>query len=63
ETLKEITRTVSIPVIAIGGIKEHTIHNFKNTEVNGVAMVSEIMCAENIADKVSDTIKALDQVL
>ena len=35
----------------------------KNTEINGVAMVSEIMCAENIADKVSDTIKALDQVL
>ncbi|MBZ1510826.1 thiamine phosphate synthase [Leuconostoc mesenteroides] len=63
ETLKEITRTVSIPVIAIGGIKQHTIHNFKNTEINGVAMVSEIMCAENIADKVSDTIKALDQVL
>lgn len=52
ETLEEITTTVKIPVLAIGGIKEHNIDTLSGTGIVGVAVVSEIMQATDIASKV-----------
>lgn len=59
QTLKEITETVNIPVFAIGGIKEHNIDTLTGTNVVGVAVVSEIMQAADIADKVKQLKKAI----
>lgn len=51
-TLQEITKTVKIPVLAIGGIKEHNIDTLSGTGIVGVAVVSEIMQATDIVSKV-----------
>ena len=46
ETLKEIKRKVHIPVVAIGGINQHTIPDFRNSGINGFAIVSAIMASQ-----------------
>ena len=51
ETLKEIATTVSIPIVAIGGIKEDNMELLEGTGIAGVAIVSEIMKANNIQEK------------
>lgn len=48
ETLKDICDAVSIPVVAIGGINKNNICNLKGTNVDGVAVVSEIFSAKDI---------------
>ena len=63
KTLREISQNVSIPVIAIGGIKEAKIRNLTETGIVGVAMVSEIMKAINIAQKVPNLLKELHKVV
>lgn len=53
ETLRAICDAVSIPVVAIGGIKEDNILDLKGTHVDGVAIVSGIFGAENIKEATS----------
>lgn len=48
KTLKEICETVSIPVVAIGGINKSNILELSGTGVDGVALVSAIFAAEDI---------------
>ena len=52
ETLQQITQEISIPVVAIGGITEERITNFNHINIQGIAIVSEIMKASNIGEKV-----------
>ena len=47
EKLKEISESVSIPVVAIGGISASNIMELTNSGVDGVAVVSAIFAAEN----------------
>lgn len=42
EQLADIRKSVTIPIIAIGGIDSDNIQRFKNTGVNGIAVVSAI---------------------
>ncbi|EFR31554.1 thiamine phosphate synthase [Eremococcus coleocola] len=63
ETLKKITRTVPVPVVAIGGIKSHNLDQLTASGVAGVAMVSEIMQAPDVAGKVAELNQLLTQVL
>lgn len=49
ETLKKICSSVSIPVIAIGGINKDNILRLKNSGISGVAVVSAIFKEKNIA--------------
>ena len=48
ETLKEICSTVSIPVVAIGGINKCNIMKLSGSGVDGVALVSAIFAAKDI---------------
>lgn len=48
QTLKEICKSVSIPVVAIGGIKKDNILALSGTGVDGVALVSAIFAADDI---------------
>ena len=50
DTLREICRAVSIPVVAIGGISLKNIGAFAGTGIDGVAVVSAIFAAEQIGD-------------
>ena len=47
-TLKEICRSVSIPVVAIGGITAGNVMELKGTGSEGVAVVSAVFASEDI---------------
>ena len=47
ETLKKIRSAVKIPIVAIGGINLETISKIKPAQIDGVAIVSAIIAAEN----------------
>ena len=51
ETLNAIATIVSIPIVAIGGIKEDNMEPLEGTGIAGVAIVSEIMKAKDIKQK------------
>ncbi len=48
EKLKEIRAAVSIPIVAIGGIHHENVQQLNGTGINGVAVVSAIIGAEDI---------------
>ncbi len=48
DTLKEICTSVSIPVVAIGGINKNNLHSLSGSGVDGVALVSAIFGADDI---------------
>ncbi|MFV0424552.1 MAG: thiamine phosphate synthase [Bacilli bacterium] len=50
DLLKEICMSVSIPVVAIGGITTTNIEKLAGTGINGVAVVSEIFSSDNIVE-------------
>ena len=62
-TLKAITAQVAVPVVAIGSVKEANLATFKDTGIAGVAIVSEIMQAPDIAHKVQALRTKLKAVL
>jgi thiamine-phosphate pyrophosphorylase len=43
ELLKEIKKSITIPVVAIGGINENNIKQLKTANIDGVAIVSAIL--------------------
>ena len=43
DVLRKIKETVSIPVVAIGGINQNNINTLKGSHVDGVAVISAIM--------------------
>lgn len=43
DVLREIKETVSVPVVAIGGINQNNINTLKGSHVDGVAVISAIM--------------------
>lgn len=47
DTLKKIRTAVKIPIVAIGGINLETISKIKPANIDGVAVVSAIIAAEN----------------
>lgn len=48
DTLREITKRVRIPVVAIGGIDENNILDLKGNHIDGVAVVSAILAKPDI---------------
>ncbi|HIX29614.1 MAG TPA: bifunctional hydroxymethylpyrimidine kinase/phosphomethylpyrimidine kinase [Candidatus Blautia stercoravium] len=50
EELRTICRAVSIPVVAIGGVKESNLKELKGSGVSGVAVISGIYGQKNIKE-------------
>lgn len=48
ERLRDITQSVFIPVVAIGGIEEHNLMMLKGSGVAGAAVVSAVFAAEDV---------------
>lgn len=48
EELRRIKEAVSIPVVAIGGIKKENAANIMSTGIDGVSVVSAILAEENM---------------
>lgn len=63
EMLKAINKAVSIPSVAIGGIKEDNLADFHGTGIAGVSIVSEIMRAKDVGEKVRSLRQKIDKVL
>lgn len=60
--LNSIIEKVGLPVVAIGGIKEENALIFENTKVSGIAIVSEIMQAVDVAKKVQAIKQLVNQI-
>ncbi|PRR79362.1 Thiamine-phosphate synthase [Clostridium liquoris] len=50
EELKRIKSTVSIPVVAIGGISKENVSLLKDTGIEGISVISAILAEENIKE-------------
>lgn len=58
EKLREISKAVTIPVVAIGGINKMNLMDLSGSVVHGVAVVSAIFAAENVG-KATEELLAL----
>ena len=63
ERLKEIVSSVSIPVVAIGGISTENILQLRGSGVDGVAVVSAIFAAEDPGKATADLLKLAEEVV
>ena len=63
ERLKEICNSVSIPVVAIGGIGIHNIEKLSGSGIDGVAVVSAIFAAENPAKATKELLQLSSKIV
>lgn len=63
ETLKKICSSVSIPVVAIGGISKSNILKLSGSGVDGVALVSAIFAAENIKSECEELLSLSNKMV
>lgn len=62
-TLKTICQTVAIPVVAIGGLTSENIDQLTGTGIAGVAVVRDLMQAEEIEAKTQAFLTKLDDII
>ena len=62
-TLKTICQTVAIPVVAIGGLTSENIDQLIGTGIAGVAVVRDLMQAEDIEAKTQVFLTKLDDII
>ena len=63
ELLKEIVSSMSIPVVAIGGISADNILQLSGSGVDGVAVVSAIFAAEDPGKATADLLKLAKEMV
>lgn len=59
DTLKKIKESVKIPVVAIGGINETNVKLLKETNIDGVAIISAILGKTDIINASKEFLKIL----
>ena len=62
-TLKTICQRVAIPVVAIGGLTSENINQLIGTGIAGVAVVRDLMQAEDIETKTQAFLTKLDDII
>ena len=62
-TLKTICQTVAIPVVAIGGLTLENIDQLTGTGIAGIAVVRDLMQAEDIEAKTQAFLTKLDNII
>ncbi len=63
ETLKEITSTVSIPVVAIGGISADNLTQLKGTGIDGISVISAIFGQPDPGAATKDLLRRTKEML
>lgn len=63
EMLKEICKSVKIPVTAIGGITKENVSELKGTGISGVAVVSGIFAEKDIYNSTMELKKKIEEVV
>ncbi|RSK21504.1 thiamine phosphate synthase [Streptococcus oralis] len=62
-TLKTICQRIAIPVVAIGGLTSENIDQLMGTGIAGVAVVRDLMQAEDIEAKTQAFLRKLDDII
>ena len=62
-TLKTICQRVAIPVVAIGGLTSENIDQLVDTGIAGVAVVRDLMQAEDVEEKTQAFLTKLDDII
>jgi thiamine-phosphate pyrophosphorylase len=60
-TLEKVSKNITIPAFAIGGIKSSRIMDVKRTGAYGVAMISEILKAKDVRKKTKEIVDILNK--
>ena len=63
EQLKEISKSVTIPIVAIGGITLENAHTLNDSGTSGIAVVSSLFGAENIKKAAEDLRKTSETII
>lgn len=63
ETLKEICNSVTIPVIAIGGIGAHNVLELSGSNIDGVAVISAIFAQADIRKATETLLRLSDRMV
>ncbi|EHR79860.1 thiamine-phosphate pyrophosphorylase [Thermococcus litoralis DSM 5473] len=63
EGLSRIVESVKIPVVAIGGIKHENVREVLKAGVDGIAVISAIMGAENVREATERMRKIIEEVI
>ena len=58
-TLKEIKDNISIPVVAIGGITNKNVDFLKIADIDGVAVISDILAKKNVKEATEKLVSAM----
>ncbi|MCO6041905.1 thiamine phosphate synthase [Thermococcus alcaliphilus] len=61
--LKRIVESVKIPVVAIGGINHENVREVLKAGVDGIAVISAIMGAENVREATERMRKIIEEVI
>lgn len=61
EELKRIRAAVSVPIVVIGGINMQTLEQFKGYGIDGLAVVSAVMAAQDVKQAAKDLITAFQE--
>jgi thiamine-phosphate pyrophosphorylase len=62
-TLEEICKSVSIPVVAIGGISASNAMELKGTGIEGIAVVSAVFASDNIERAARELRELAEQIV
>lgn len=62
ETLIEISNSVSIPIVAIGGINGDNMDKLKDTGINGVAIISAIFASKDIGSATKKLLENANEI-
>lgn len=63
ETLKEICKTVNVPVVAIGGINKDNLMNLKQSGICGIAVISALFAQQDIKEATKSLKKLTNTML
>lgn len=62
-TLKEICSSISIPVVAIGGIDHSNVRKLKRTDIDGVAVISALFGASDPGEATRELVSIMKDVV
>lgn len=62
-TLKEICSSISIPVVAIGGIDHSNVRKLKGTYIDGVAVISALFGADDPGEATRELVSIMKDVV
>lgn len=62
-TLREICSSISIPVVAIGGIDHSNVRKLKETDIDGVAVISALFGADDPGEATRELVSIMKDVV